>query len=373
MAWYEVTHKCGHTKRHQLYGPGSSREWRISKFEEELCEDCYAAHLAEENAKAAAENLENGLPSLKGSEKQVSWAETIRKKILDSLEPLYKEVDEEATPEEKNLFEAAINLLMSKESASWWIDRRSRYIENIVEECAGEAHTRIAPALPTTETEIEAKGEATIRPENPETETVAEFAIADKDIFVDFPEKLESFRAIMKAHIFAWTGSRWKRTPGKFAGSIDDRTAQTACALLDSGFIVRVYDGDIRKKILDRSFTPEQKCWVTSLKDKDTFSVKWPYEMDYFSQVKMIPGARWDSKRREMVIPAAQYEQVLDFAEVNGFSVSEGAQALSEKTMEIRDRAILATQAPVKEDGEIDPLTIPEGGFTIDESLRDDH
>lgn len=37
MAWYTITHRCGHNERHQLTGNSRTREWRAGKLAEELC------------------------------------------------------------------------------------------------------------------------------------------------------------------------------------------------------------------------------------------------------------------------------------------------------------------------------------------------
>lgn len=370
MAWYEVTHSCGHTERHQLIGPHKSREWRISCLEGELCQECFEAKRAEENTKAAEENRELGLPELKGSQKQIQWAETIRKAILEALEERFKEV-EDATDEQKREYFQALDVLMAKESASWWIDHRDAYMPNVLGECLKEAKLRTTPAIPTTDAEIESRAEATIRPENPQTETVAEFSITSDSIFVDFPEKRDSFREIMKNHGFKWVGSKWQRTPDKFAGKVSDRVAQTASALLDGRYIVRVFDKDIRDVVRDRSFQPEQKCWIKAFIDDKKFTIKWPYGMDFYDKAKKIPGSKWDSSRRVVIVPSEQYEQVLDFAEVYNFGISDGAKRLAEEADKIKYAAL--TVAPVSEQAtqKTDPMSIPEEGFMIDDSLRD--
>ena len=68
MAWSTIEHNCGHTSRRQLYGKSSKREWIIEQEEQNPCPDC------------AADNS-----NLKGSPKQVAWAEQIREKALTGL------------------------------------------------------------------------------------------------------------------------------------------------------------------------------------------------------------------------------------------------------------------------------------------------
>lgn len=100
MAKYEVTYSCGHTATINLGGPEKQRREKIAYFEEEgICPDCYKAALEEENERLRRKaeggvytfHFSNGdtaevkLPELKGSEKQIKWAEAIRVQKLDEL------------------------------------------------------------------------------------------------------------------------------------------------------------------------------------------------------------------------------------------------------------------------------------------------
>lgn len=41
MAKYTVTHNCGHTETHDLFGPGKERERKIAWLETTDCKDCW--------------------------------------------------------------------------------------------------------------------------------------------------------------------------------------------------------------------------------------------------------------------------------------------------------------------------------------------
>ena len=76
--------KCGQTFYKDVYGFNRSKadskaKWAAENFT--LCPDCYRADKAEkEKAKYA------WLPELEGSEKQVAWANDIRKNVLSYIE-----------------------------------------------------------------------------------------------------------------------------------------------------------------------------------------------------------------------------------------------------------------------------------------------
>jgi len=81
MAKYYVTFSCGHEARVELFGKGTDRERKIAWYEREgLCPECYKAAKRAESKKA-----NEGLPELKGSEKQIAWAERIRAERLAEL------------------------------------------------------------------------------------------------------------------------------------------------------------------------------------------------------------------------------------------------------------------------------------------------
>lgn len=140
MAKYTITHTCGHQEIVQLYGAHSNKEWRIKKMESSPCDDCLRQAA---NEKAAAEAKEAGLPTLEGSAKQIAWATTIRQGIYNKRKELIKLIDwMEQYPgdaAQKELVMAKMAELdrvyfgeaMTNEiSASFWIDNRSKDIEN---------------------------------------------------------------------------------------------------------------------------------------------------------------------------------------------------------------------------------------------------
>ena len=76
---YDVTHTCGHTSRVELFGKNADREKRLAWLERTVCPDCIRA---EQNEAA----IEQGLPELVGSEKQIAWALSLREKAIAAAE-----------------------------------------------------------------------------------------------------------------------------------------------------------------------------------------------------------------------------------------------------------------------------------------------
>ena len=88
-----------------------------------------------ENINNARIAKREGYPELKGSEKQVSWAETIRVKFVKSCKntiSLTRKQDGEAVAE---AYEKSLKIMMSKvKDAGWWIDNRRKDPDDLLED-----------------------------------------------------------------------------------------------------------------------------------------------------------------------------------------------------------------------------------------------
>ncbi|KQM52144.1 hypothetical protein ASE69_20230 [Sphingomonas sp. Leaf208] len=84
-----IIHACGHEQVHYLTGFDSQQERKVKWLKTTSCRDCFVAEKRAEEAAAAA--LSNAaishldLPPLTGTDRQVSWASTIRTKRLAVL------------------------------------------------------------------------------------------------------------------------------------------------------------------------------------------------------------------------------------------------------------------------------------------------
>lgn len=139
MAKYGIDWSCGHHTVEQLYGHHTERDRKIDWMQSTgKCPDCYRAQKQAEkdsaNQQAAAANAE--LPKLIGSDKQVAWAESIRRAALDNT--LNKIADDAeaklaTVPADKvalyravlAAMRAARQKLEKETSAKWWIESRN--------------------------------------------------------------------------------------------------------------------------------------------------------------------------------------------------------------------------------------------------------
>lgn len=272
MARYTVTHACGHTSEVQLYGKEKDRQWRLHRLEQEDCLDC-------RNAAAAKANEAEGLPALRGSEKQVCWAESVRSRIVHELErsaeayiesqTLLAQIDEQkgplpdstarlggrevvckGGPRAMDRFHeragAVLEKVRSETSAAWWIDHR----DGICFEALART-VELRPAVTAGEREAAAAAEieCTLRPPAPKTETVCEVRILEgRVICLAFPEKREDFRELVRfGHQFAWDNGAWRREIPAYL-DIEEKAAELGAVILLAGIPVRVPNDAVRER-----------------------------------------------------------------------------------------------------------------------------
>lgn len=379
MAKYEVTYTCGHPGVVNLIGPHKDREWKLEREKEKCCPECWARMIESErkqnNEEAAEANRMAGLPELQGTEKQITWAETIRRQIIDAIQ---EDILNENSPD---ALIKAFNGIKSHSAASWWIDNRKCTIFVLKELLAAEHEAlKKAQTEPPAAIIDDVKAEATVYPEKTVSNLVAEITIQNnKTIEVHYPERNEDFRLIMRGREFKWDDG-WKRTIDKFSGSVEDRAAEIGNKLLAAGFPILIYDEDIRKRAVAGEYSPEPTRWIMAVVDgnyKGWLSISWPYEGDnYYDAARKIPGSKYN--RPNVVVPPESYQEVLGFAKIYDFSISEKAQTIIETSKQLKETALVTGvktpkfEQPPKPGTKPEPLEVPEE-VNIDEEFRDDN
>jgi hypothetical protein len=117
-----ITYSCGHEGTIEVFGKAGERERKIKYFEEYgLCPDCYKAEKQGEE-KSFAEKY--GLPELQGSEKQISWANKIRKEKIEAFEAEKPAIRKGAGDDFADFLNEFADRYYKNKSASWWIDHR---------------------------------------------------------------------------------------------------------------------------------------------------------------------------------------------------------------------------------------------------------
>lgn len=123
MAKYMVRFSCGHSEEMELLGPIKIRTSRIRQYEKTgLCKNCYKA-MKEAERKDLSKKAGRAFgepPELKGSEKQVHWAVTLRQ---DFLNHAYTTAQKNGGTDSRTK-DVVTWILRTKTAARFWIDHR---------------------------------------------------------------------------------------------------------------------------------------------------------------------------------------------------------------------------------------------------------
>jgi len=391
--------KCAECGEAVYFNVGKNRrdtdryaEWLESQ--DRLCSDCEEKQRTAANAEAAAKNAASGLPALTGTDKQIAWAETIRANKLEvirmaragELQKMYLEAywgtvrgiayDDYAMEINDPFVDYACSLLTAQTSASWWIDSRDARVGFILKDLFVK-HPPVNDELEQIpEAKAEALAEATIRPESPLTETVAEIRARENSVEIVFPEKREDFWKLVKKQLgYDWSGSTWKRVLSDTNGTPADRAAEAGNRFLAAGFIIRIFDPAIREAAVNASFEQECTRWIfarTKGEYTGWFAVNWKGRDErLFSAARRLKGSKYD--KPSVVVPPEQFDEVLDFAGMYEFRLTAMAQELVECTRRLRDSALTAT--PITPEDHLPPvpgekppkLVVPENIEVADE------
>ena len=323
--------KCGKeivlTKKFFKREDANNWEKYMKESNDFVCYECKKAD-EKEKMRQAMEEMEKDLelPKLEGSEKQVRWARELRYKFLKSLKT-YRKKYEMVSLEDIN----------SMVQAKFWIDHRNEdtydIARNISDECKKVEDL-------DSDTAKEAISEMTMRPSIQEHEGTVEIKIV-KNTVEAFFKKDEDFRKIVKSYGFVWDKDKtaWIKQCNEYTGTVYDRAAELINKLINKGFAVMCSNEDVKDKAIKADFIPETHKWVKH--KKTSFVITWDrYKDDFYSKAKTLPGAEWNSSVRGMVIPNRNFREVLDFAEINHFSISKAAQQVIEVLEQCDERVV---------------------------------
>lgn len=371
MARATYTHSCGHEgvviarNRREAASLAAYRE-----RQKDVCTDCWREQQAEAARKAAEDAAACGLPTLRGTEKAVAWAETLRqsalatagaladlaaaalevgpttvedpeafvvqhrtaalhdwtsRQILDTLAEILDRVD---SPQALlDLLEA----LRRQDRAGWWIDHRAMPLPHLIRPLAATVEAIRAERRDAAEAAdpvaAAAKEEAILRPAGePVSPLVADLRVSGTMIDAVLPARDERFVSVMLRLDFAWSDRRWRRGLGVPVGTASDRLAEVAQQLLAAGFLVRLADDEAREKALAGDFQREPTRVVSLAPDGDLLKIAWRKPDDLHGAAKSLPGARY--RDRAVWVPAGGVEAVTEFAETYGFCMTEAVTQL---------------------------------------------
>lgn len=335
MAWYYGTFSCGCEGRVNITGPTKNRQWIADRKFEGLCEDCYKIKVeqdkirANEEAEVKAKEME--LPELTGTEKQVIWANTIRVELIENIT---KEIDKRRKLKfnDADEFVLALHYLIeSRTKASFWIDNRYNFTISKLTDIYKEKQKKEEKAIEEYKIN-EIISETAISPGEVKHNGIVNINVTEDKIDAYY-EKNECFRGVVKALNYKWNNGCWSRKISETNGNYQDRAAELANKLLNSGFTVSIQDEIIREKAVNGDYEQECNRWIKRREDTNKLAINWEGKNDaLYSTSKKLPGARWSSP--SMLVDVSHYIEVEEFAEMYGFKFTKKATDLIGKYIE---------------------------------------
>lgn len=309
----------------------------------------------------------NGLPKLVGTAKQIEWAREIRyntRLMGGASKSKYGQKRREAV---EYMIHKCTN------AAEWISGRESRGRDGKL--MAGIEMVRDwAAKKEEGDHGVDYTSEEFARyPDECSKPGTVEISASD-DIVTAKYIKDDDFRQIVKNKGFRWDSqtSEWYRKINKFSGPAGDRAAELGNMLLRAGFGIRCKDIEILNAATEANYEPEQDKWVTLIAEgeyKGWLAISVPTD-DLYKAARRLPESRWSKPK--VVVGINYYKEVLDFADLNGYSVSDGAKAAISAEKENRD-IVKPKRRKVSDANAEDKLkAILEQGDDIIEDLRDE-
>lgn len=323
-------------------------EWAKSAYDE--CPECYRKRKQQEAEIREQElNETYNLPSLEGTPKQVAWAEKIRILFIENFLQDEQEIVSRVkttTPEGKKYLAYLENrtdeLLAARTKASWWIDNRSTDWYELISEKSSELTDELSE-----NDHQQAIDQTTVKPEGCKRTEIVEMTVSDNQVSV-IHSKDADFRTVVKSAGYSWDGEtrKWVKRVASWEET-NDVAAEIACKLLNSGFPVSIQDSEIRRKAVEADYTPAPKrviCKRISGNYAGWFAISWARSDDLYKEAKAIKGSKYHAGN--VVVPAKQFADIIDFAESYGFLLTDGAKNLIEQE---RAKITIVNQRPTKE------------------------
>lgn len=328
MAKYDIRcSRCGNKYTITLYGPNKDREKRIAYLES--CGHCPACEQEARDEQIKSQVIVDeaaGLPQLQGSDKQVAWALSLRQDFIS-------ECDKRQLPDDaRYVYDYILNNVTK---ASIWIDNRHNLLALFrAYKAAADAEKNdkdVADNLSDADTkdavleDIAQQANTTITPDKVTHSGAVVVSVVDNAVKVQYTYN-QDFSNIMRKYHYKYSGGTWTRLCDQFSGRTQDRAAEITNALLTAGFAVQVDDDDIKNMAVSANFAPECRKWVTLIVSGDYagyLSIKFDRDDYLYRQAKRLPKSKWHCG--QMVVPIDCYNDVMDFASMLDFRVSDDA------------------------------------------------
>lgn len=337
-------------------------EWAAKHIVE--CDECAARRAEAAKAERYSDIDTSDYCELRGSEKQVAWANDIRHEfVAQEIDPLLGKSTLTPTLPKGPIDYADLRAYAVQISdAKWWIDARGDMVSIMRALLTAWRRAREAqPAseAPRTSEPADAAGQqpAADATETPAAETVetpvtvpetathtgvAEISVRDGEVSVLYGRD-DDYIAVVKGLGYRYDGARkrWRKAITQTTGSAAERAAELGSKLLNAGFAVRIEDPQIRAAAVRGDYEPETARWIDAVPAGGSYagwlSIAWGRDdRDMYDRARRLRRSRYDHGK--VVVPATEWQDVMDFAGIYDYRLTDAARAAVEaqrRSMEI--------------------------------------
>lgn len=302
-----IKYKCGHDSALE---DDTKYQWKISTVERSLCPEC----------EREVNSLDENMPELTGSEKQIAWAVNIRARHATR----WRHANFDARP-----------LIEERTSAKWWIETRydtDTYFSREVDRLRRQEMDRADMELDWAA--IKEQHDSLIRPDGePVTSVFVLVAAYDWGARVKSPRFVEPLADIVKQYGFRWEKeeSAWELSQPLCGGDYGDRAAEAGRALLDAGIPIECHDEEVRRKIAQKDWFERAPKWVAYFPKQGELAIYSDDDKSILKEALKISRARNFTRSGYVVVPVASADQVADFADQFDLVISAAAKEILDK------------------------------------------
>lgn len=275
-----------------------------------------------------APDQEGNLPALTGSDKQVAWATEIRTARLN-IATLDIAIPGEP-PTSRAPQDEFLRCLQSIRRAHWWIETRTLgrdpFILAAFDEGIKARYVTPPDGNATAHAVLEEALLAPTRTRGP----IAEVSLTTGKVRVVLIEFDEDTNTLLKRCGYRWDAPAWTRPVAEDVS--EHRAIEIAVRLLAHGCPVRIFDEALRQRAVENDYDPEPPRRVevsTSAKYSTKFHLVWTLDekpVQCKKAAQQLRGAKvFDDGA---YVTASHFEEILDFAGENGFTITPEAQSL---------------------------------------------
>lgn len=139
MNTYEVSCRTCRTKFKVQLFDSHEKNLFVADKKDWYCDQCKKAYFKKQTSQLSKTHKDIGFSELEGTEKMISWAETIRAELINKVNYLKQNLTF-ATESDKNTsdraFEEFFSRWQAEKNAKWWIDNRKMTVRDISKQIA---------------------------------------------------------------------------------------------------------------------------------------------------------------------------------------------------------------------------------------------